>query len=430
MICRRTQNELKRSFWNPFQAIIAPAGGRFISEPGAHRWVMPNGSVIHWAPYRLFGTQGESESSLEGLGASVIFGDEATQYPDEFFDHTLERTSQPSVHIVTGQQYPSSQVVWLSRPASDTRFVDIARAHHKAGLSGSVILSRTRDVQTPEFLEKMRRTHSKAHFDAVTQEVAWATMPINGAIFSDFKPEEWPEGNLLSLDLDKSHPTYLAIDPGVTTTSCLWIQVHNVLGSPLAVVVDEWHPNTPTSTQDVVREASRRSYNLTEVIIDPAADSRTRAAGLATEARILARQPNEDPDGLGPGLGVEVRSVIPQSRRGVRDGVYRLLARFCAADGTRSLVVRRALWDAATQERGIRFSLQNYKWDPQTGDPLKGQRGRHADHCIDALRYWMCLNAWHGPATLTQQARPRLGGPKARPTTPRNTARRVKRRAR
>lgn len=423
LITRSTFGQIKASFMPSFRAIIEPLGARYIQEPGNTRWIMPNGSIIHWRAYRLHSTQGESESSIEGLGFSVVFGDEATQYPDAFFNHTLERTSQPSINIITGKRYMGSQVVWSSRPAADVRFLTIAQEHHRSGISGRVIISQTRDCQTHEYMEKLRKSHPKSIFDAITQDVPWSTVPVTGNILSDWVPEEWPAGNLLTLDLDLSRPTYICIDPGVTTTSVTWIQLHEIKGSTLAVIVDEWHPDTPTSTQDIVAEAHRRGFDLIEAIIDPAADSRTRAAGLTTEARILSRAPDVDPDGLGGGLGVPVRAVIPADRRGVREGLYRVMARVCAADGSRHLVARRELWDAPQSPRGLKFSVQNYRWGPD-GEPLKGSKGRHADHCIDTIRYWVCHHAWHGPAVA--EAKPVQRGTST-PIPPRRHA--VQRRA-
>lgn len=401
MITRRTQKEIKRSFWNPFQAVIAPAGGRFISEQGAHRWIMPNGSVIHWSPYKLYGTQGESESSLEGLGASVIFGDEATQYPDEFFNHTLERTSQPSINIATGRKYMSSQVVWLSRPASDTRFLDIAKERHRNGLSGRVIISATRDCQTPEYLDKLRKSHPKSIFDAITQDVPGSTVPTTGAIYSDWSNEAWPSGNVLDIEIDKTYPTILAIDPSVNHTACLWIQHHTIDGQPVAVVVDEWNPPPPCRAQDIVREAHRRGWALSECIIDPAANARTQTA-VSTTVHVL-RRPADSDHPEGPGLGCPVRAKLPPARSGVKDGIYKLMTRICDAAGCRTLTaLRRIIEKPETPGIGLRHTLDNYAWDKVTGEPLKGAKGKEADHIADALRYWCVFYGWNGPPGQSQ----------------------------
>jgi hypothetical protein len=39
--------------------------------------------------------------------------------------------------------------------------------------------------------------------------------------------------------------------------------------------------------------------------------------------------------------------------------------------------------------------LLSYAWGPD-GEPLKGARGHHADHCADALRYYVRRYRWGG----------------------------------
>lgn len=400
LITRSTFGQIKASFMPSFRAIIEPLGAEYIQEPGNTRWIMPNGSIIHWRAYRLHSTQGESESSIEGLGFSVVFGDEATQYPDAFFGHTLERTSQASIHVVTGQRYMASQAVWLSRPASDIRFLEIAQTHHKAGMSGCVIISQTRDCQTPEYMAKLARTHSKPVFDAITQDVPWSTVPATGVVYPRFEAITGPDGNLYDGPVEHDHPTYVLVDTGNNTTSILWAQIREVYGSPALLIVDEWHPDGATSTRHLIAEIKRRPWAVSELIIDPAGKARQRAAHMTSEVMILRRQPDEDPDGLGGGLGVPVRATITGPRRLVEEGIIRVDARICAADGTRSLYVVRHLWDKPPHFRGIRHTIQNYRRCPKSGEPLKGAPGSNADHCADALRYGVVHLAWDGPPQL------------------------------
>lgn len=396
LITRRTAGDIKRSLLKAFRHVLGTVGARFIDNKEWCRWELPNGSTITWAAYQLHATQGESESTLEGLGFSVIFGDEATQYPDEFFSHTIERASQPSVEIGTGRRF-EGQVVWLSRPAHDDRFLREAKRRFAEGTPGRIIISRTRDNPSlgPGYLAKQRRNRSKREFEAITQEVPGSTYPATGAIFSGvFKAEAWPAGNIIDLPIDKSYPTILAIDPSVNHTACLWLQHHVIDGQPVAVIVDEWHPPPPCRAADIVREAHRRGWALSEAVIDPAGDARNPAA-ISTAVQVL-RRPADSDHAEGPGLGCPVRSVIPPPRRGVKDGIYKLMTRFEAADGTRSLLVRRQLIDSPEFATGIRHTLDVYSWGPD-GEPVKGAKGKESDHAADALRYWCVFHAWTGP---------------------------------
>lgn len=417
LVTGRSHGQLRKNLWSAFRDVVGAAGGRWIAEPEWRRWELPNGGVITFHPYVCHGTGDESSNSLEGMSLHVLIADETAQLPPSFWDHSLERCRLPSVDVVSGRRYPA-QVVWLSRPAAADGYIRETRRRIAAGTPGRVIIGRTRDnvhVDPVTYLRKLARGRSKAEFEALTQETPGATYPAKGAIYGDLVAEEWPAGNLWTPPADVStYPTLLAIDSGVHTTSCLWIQLRELAPGHAAVcVVDEWHPETATDVQAIVAEARRRPWQLAEVIIDPAAGARQRAAGLTSEVDVLRRQPDDDPDGLGGGLGVPVTATLPEKRRSVRGGVMRVMARIRAADGTRSLVVDRRLWDSPPHDRGLRHTVQVYEWGPD-GEPLKGRRGRDADHCADALRYAVACHAWGGPPEIAS-ARPARLAPPRRP---------------
>lgn len=392
LITRSTLGQIFASFMPSFKAIIEPIGGVLSQGEKGAQWIMPNGSIIHWRAYQLFSTRVESDSTIEGLGFSVVFGDEATQYPDEFFMHTIQRTSQPSVHIVTGKMYMASQVVWLSRPATDTRFLEIAREHHKNGMSGSVIISRTRDCQTPEFMDKLRLTLPPRVYEAITQDVENSTIPVNGAIYSLWSNETYPAGNVIDIELDNDKPTILVVDPGVNHTACLWIQHHVVKGRSVAIIVDEWSPPPPCRAQDIVREAHRRGWSISECIIDPAGNHRS-AVSTDTVVQVLMRPKTGDHHD-GPGLGCPVKAHIPSSRTGVKDGVFKVMSQIENANGERSLLAVRRIIEKPESGFGLRHTIDNYSWDPVTGEPKKGRKGKESDHIADCLRYWAAHYGW------------------------------------
>lgn len=419
LVTGRTNGDLKRNLWKAFDLTLGPAGGRFVDAADWHRWEMPNGARITWQYYACHGTAAESSNSLEGFSCHVLISDETAQLPPPFYDHSVERCRLPSVDVVTGRRYPA-QVVWISRPTSADGYIREARRRIADGVRGRIVIGRTRDnphVDPETYLRKLARGRSRAEYLALTQEEPGATYPSKGAIYGAFAPEDWPAGNLVDDSVaDRAAPTILSIDPGLHTTSCLWWQVHELApGSRALVLVDEWHPDRATDVQAIIAEAKARPWRLVEAIIDPAADSRSRLGlDLGTEVSILRRGRDEErADGLGPGLGVPVRASLPPQRVSVRAGVWRVAARICAADGTRSLVVCRRLWESPEHDRGWRHTVQNYAWGPD-GSPLKGRAGRDADHCADAGRYTVVHHAWDGPPAPLTAAAARAPAPAVR----------------
>lgn len=434
LVTGRWQTDLHQNLKEGFREIIEAAGGRWIDDSKWPRWELPNGATITWLHYQCWG---EARSTIEGRGYHLLLSDETSQLEDTFWAHSFERARKPSIDV-TGHLYPG-QVVWISRPAAADGYIREAHRRIEDGENGVVLYARTRDNlwNGPDYIESIRRGRSKAEFEAITQEVVGATFPSRGAIYDDWTAETWPAGNLVDLDGDPEHPTIMVVDPGVLHTSVIWAQVHELApGHPALVVVDEWHPHgRPTSVQGIIAEARRRPWQLSEVIIDPAAGARTRTAHLTSEVDVIARDEDEDVDGLGGGLGVPVRASIPPLRRPVFEGIMRVKARMCSAAGERTLVMVRPLWDEPPHVHGVRHSVQSYAWDERTGQPKKGRAGDQADHCADTLRYLVCHHAWDGPPELEPElvARPEplriprrfAAGPAAGGRTWRGTGREV-----
>lgn len=357
-----------------------------------------NGSRVELLNYRVPSTAAsEASNPWEGHDCNALWVDEIEQLPSSVFDHSFQRC-RLKARDLNGVVYQPT-VVWIGRPGAVYHWIEKAEELRDNGRSVRTIIMPTASnpLLADDYLDNLKASMSREEYECVTQSVIGARMPVRGAIYSAFSPHH----NLVDLTVDKALPTYCAIDFGVNTSAVLWIQEHEVNGGRAAVVVDEWCPDVATSTRDLVQGILARGWNLVEAICDPAGDARQRVSpGLVSEVKILKRGVDDDPDGLGGGLGCPVRAVVPPARRRVRDGILRVQARIEAADGTRALYVRRALWDRPEGKRGIRHSILQYEWDPATGEPRKGKAGSDADHAADCLRLYVIRRCWDGPPSI------------------------------
>lgn len=414
---------LLMSVLQPRIAEAAAGLGRFVGGGGSGhpRFIYPNGSIVELVSYRLPSTHSEANNPWEGHDYTSLWVDEIEQLPASVFDHSFQRCRLNSWDWNDLEHEPL--FVWSGRPGAVYHWMEKAAELRDAGMSVAELVFPTRSNWTlaNSYIDNMRRSMSYEEFVCVTQEVIGARMPVKGSIYRRFDATagqahdvdpvrgtmrvsdpasgyDAAPGNIIRLPyLCRDFPTYAAVDFGISTSAVLFVQEWTINGSPAAVVVDEWAPDEATDTPALVSGIRARGWNLVEVICDPAGEARQRAAGLTSEVSILRRGVEEDPDGLGSGLGVPVCAHVPPLRSRVRDGVLRVAARICAADGARQLFVAAHLWDAPENPRGIRDTILRYSWGPD-GEPLKGKAGHHADHIADALRLYVIRRCWDGLA--------------------------------
>lgn len=403
----------------PRLAEVIGSAARWIGGTVNPRFLYPNGSKIELINYHLPSGRAEARNSWEGHDCATLWVDEIEKLPAEVFAHSFQRCRLPSWDWNGIEHDPL--IVWCGRPGAIFHWMEKVAELGAAGRHVAELVFPTRSNWTlaDSYLDNMRASLSPEEFNCITQEVRGARMPVKGAIYRGFSTTvgvaadldpgrgtmrvfdqatgyNAAPGNILRLPyLCRDYPTYAAIDFGVTTSAVIFVQEWEVNGTMASVVVDEWCPDTPTDTPALVSGIRARGWQLVEAICDPAGEQRQRAAGLMSEVRILRRGVEEDPDGLGPGLGVPVCSRVHPVRARVRDGVLRVAARIRAADGTRELFVASQLWDRPEGTRGIRDTVLRYEWGPD-GEPLKGAKGHHADHVADALRLYVIRRAWDG----------------------------------
>lgn len=373
-------------------------GAHLNQDKGYTRYILENGSEIVFKAYKIYPNLGKC--SIEGEEYAVIFSDETQELDESFYEISLDRARRPNVDLITGKEY-MGQVVWSGRPQSDDTFLSEAKRKQDLGSSVEFIHCRSSsNPYLPTDYEKKQKRNCKSHDEWVAkcQIIPGATYPAEGAYYDNIDSRDFPEGNLIELSLDKTHPTIISYDPGNESASLLFWQIHNIEGEPKAIIVDEYHPSGFASEQDIVAYIKSRDYNLIEVIVDPyRGTQRSALADGDTTVRFLERKPNENPDGRGGGLGVRVTYKFPEVRKIVKEGIFRTAARISDVDNNKTILIRKELWESPTYDRGIKFSLQNFKPDEKTGQPDKTKSSGRASHCADALRYFVIEHLWDGP---------------------------------
>lgn len=395
-------------------------GATFIASSDHRRWKLRNGATISYRHYEY--NERTQKSSIRGQKYCVMFSDETQELNEHFFEESLERCRLPNVSLVTGKEY-TGQVVWSGQPTSNDRFLLEAKRRAKLGTRVSFVHCSTASNQfnPPDYQERQKRNcASMEEWVAKCQIEPGATYPAKDAYYDNIKGEEFPNGNLITLDVDKSHPTIISWDPGNNTTSILFFQLHQIKNTTQAIMVDEWHPDTYTDETTAIQSILNKGYNLQACVLDPFESiKRDRAAEGRTLVQRLQRGVNENPDGTGGGLGCQIIWNFPSFKKPVKEGIYRTRARICDIDGNRTILINRDLWDQPKFTRGIKFSLQNYKPDPATGAPDKrsSSASNSASHCCDALRYFVLEYLWdseHSKSTPVR-IRPPKSKPKATP---------------
>lgn len=392
LVTRRSMADLEKGLTAAFTRYLIPFGVRYVATAGNKRWVFPNGNEVQWHYYKCYSTSDEGKNSLEGFDYNFLIADEVSQLPPPFWFHSFERTRLKQFDTKT-KVIREGQIIWFSRPNHDDRFLRETKRMQEQGIKAKIIYGRTRD-NLPDQVKVIYKIHSKRIADAITQEVIGATFPAHGAVYSDWSNELYPKGNAYIIPPDFiEHPTIVSIDPG-NFCAMLWIQVHSIDGKKRLVVVDEHHPDRPRIAE-VVHEIAKRPWKVTELVIDPAGNTKRQEADYLSWVDVLSRSPSDTPpDGHGGGTGLPVHYHIPQYKRGVRDGVMRVAGKLCTADGTRTILINNDLLENPKSDRGIRFALDNYTFDPLTGEIKKGEACGQADHCMDALRYAVIRYAW------------------------------------
>lgn len=364
-----------------------------------NRYQLPNGTTLSLLGYQMPSGQDEAANPWEGLDLHLLITDETQILPGTIFGHSLGRARQPCKDLNGVVHEP--KVVWVGRPGAIRHWLEETERLAQEGSIKTAIykpMTHENPHNGSNYLAQLKAQYSPAEFDALTKGFE---MPTSGAIYSSFSTKTYPEGNLIDFPLDKTRPTQIGLDFGFTNPAVVFVQKHPVLRNTW-VLVDELKL-TNALTPQMVKAILAKGYNLTEAFVDPAG-SNTNVQTGQTDIQLLRRAEDYIDPLLGGGLGIPIRFTRVPQRTSIANGISRLQALICNANGERRLLFDRTLWQNS-KTHGIRESILTYAYGPD-GIPKKGARGNQADHMADALRYWTINAAWSFDAVEPDSPKP------------------------
>lgn len=364
---------------------------RWIADQRFMRYEFPNGSVAEFRAYQLPSTVDEARNTWEGRDCHVLICDETEQLPPSVFKHSFERCRIDHTDAAGNRRRPT--VIWIGRPGAVDHWIREAKRRRAGGQRVVIIRARTRDnpLVSPSYLENLRAGHSPAGYLCIIGEAD--AMPLEGAIYDTWSEDPWPRGNVIDgFQVDPRLPVVCAIDFGRNHPAVLWIQPRVIDGEHVDVIFDELVA-PKTLTPGLIQLIRQRGHPISYVVCDPAGSAKNVQTGQSDID--LLRRPVDAPGALGGGLGVPVRFTYDDARTSITAGIYRVQAAILAADGRRRLACTREVWERGRQaEQSLYRTIQQYEWGAH-GEPLKGDRGHHADHIGDALRYYWINERWN-----------------------------------
>lgn len=423
LICAESITKLTQNVMLEAEAVYSGVGGAvFHGDVKYPRWEFANGSVVAFRGFQVYPS---GRNSIDGQKHNVILSDETQELDSRWPNICTSRARLPNVNIATGQRY-TGQSVWIGYPQADDRFLREAKARAARGTKVSFLYlrSNTNPWLPSDYEDRQKRNYATlAEWEAVCQIKPGLTFPARHSYYGDVvsTDDHRAGGSLITMPLNHAIDTTVSIDPGNESYSALFWQTHVIDGTAKAIIVDEWHADAMTTDRAAIDVILARGYALSLAVLDPfAGNQRSRHADAMTTVQLMRRAVGEaHADGRGGGLGCEVVATLPGERGSVKAGIDRTRARFCDVNGTRSILIRRELWDDPKSDRGLRFAVQNYAPDPATGEPLKrkGTASEAASHCADSLRYGIAgTSLWHAPpsdpgARAARQTPPRQHPP-------------------
>lgn len=342
VIVGRTRDTAWRNVIAPLQdaALFGPAAARVVGNYGA-----PTVTILGRRCFVLGAADAKAEKVIRGLTVALVYVDEITVLPVEFFKQLLARMSVPGAQLF-GTTNPDNPAHWLKREYLDRiekrELPDWRRFRFRMEDNPSLRAS---------FVESLKREYTGLWY---RRFILGEWVQAEGAVYDMWDPDRHviPAGLVPAM----YQVLALGVDYGTTNpTRGLLVG----LGQERLWVLDEWAPSRGTDAQLshqmrtwlATREpAPRRDPEW--VFVDPAAAS--------FKLQLFA-------DGMG-NVANGANRVLP----GIRT-----IASLLSTD--RLLVSDRC-------EKLIEF-LPGYAWDPKKTEKGEDAPIKKDDHEVDALRY-------------------------------------------
>lgn len=207
---------------------------------------------------------------------------------------------------------------------------------------------------------------------------------LDGRIWSGWKDEMWPNGNIWQGAYDKSKPFYLFFDIGVGNGAYAIVQTFDAQKSGLTVfpgrvwvVVAEYTPRSDGSVSRVCQRI-KADYGMPSMVVC-GADIKTRSQGDATTPEYFVRQifgavPLVDISGF------EANKMVQYDR---------LSYLICSAMGERRFCAASGLVEHDTGSRGVLKMVEQDEWpdDGQRRGKVYLPKDGRLEHMRDALLY-------------------------------------------
>lgn len=352
-----------------------------------------NGSKVIFRAYQCHVTKDESSNSLEGNDYHLAFFDEVEQLPETVITHALQRTRKYAVDV-SGQVH-TPKVVFIGRPGIVDFWVREVRRLGDQGRTVQILTPRTWDnpvlwtqgedgVPKSAYIENLRARLCEEEFHCVTAHIPGSEMPTKGSVYGEFSSAMYPAGNVIEFEYT-GQDVYVSVDFGRAFPAVAFFVREVVDGTSVDILFDELQPDeclTPT----LARLIAEKGYNLVEVVCDPAGGAANAQTGIS-DIKVLRDT-----------LGVPVVSTTSRERTRILAGISKVRARLRSAEGVRSLLVSKSVWDRAKRQeigkRSIR-SLLLYTWKhtERATAPTKGGPGQ-PDHIADVIRYYVIRYRW------------------------------------
>lgn len=300
-----------------------------------------------------------AEGKLRGMTVALVYVDEITVLPENFFKQMLARMSAPGAQMF-GTTNPDGPRHWLKTGYLDRIGADLDNwARWRFTLDDNPTL-------TDEYKQALKSEYTGLWYDRFIRGL-WVA--AEGAIFDTFVAQHYPHGNLVNLEqLHIDSVLAAGIDQGSTNpTAALTLALATIDEQPRLVLTDEWRYNGAATTARMT--SAEQAERITAWL---RSESHT-GGSTPTPPRYIYADP------AAADFREEMRRQGITTYRADNDVV-------AGIQQMGSLFARQQLL-VATSCAGLLDELPGYVWDAKATAEGRDRPVKADDHSIDAARY-------------------------------------------